>query len=263
MPMARLHLHMHALCWQHIIIPSEHTNIKWQRTQSDLFSSNTAHPQISVNRVRLVSNLTEVGLELEAVGGWRRQVRCCCGGDGWWFGGMSDFLLCWLFALPAQRNSGKQKQDTCLLGGNNRCNIRLSNATWNRKGGATNCSDECEGTSAISSILIILALGDVDSGDDLSSASLTTSWMMYSDPPGSTSVTDTFPLTSSISILLSGFWAALLWLLLLLFSRRDDSNKHTKLKWKDPDVQSTLMSLLPPAGQIRSKHVVNAEWPIR
>lgn len=77
--------------------------------------------------------------------------------------------------------------------------------SWNKRGCATHWSDECEGTSAISSILIILALGDVDSGEDLSSASLITSWTKGGDPPDSTSDNDTFPLTSSISILLSGF----------------------------------------------------------
>lgn len=66
-------------------------------------------------------------------------------------------------------------------------------------------SDASEGASAISSILIILALGDVDSGEDPSSVSLITSWMEDLDPPDSTSGTVALPLTSSMSILLRGF----------------------------------------------------------
>lgn len=64
-------------------------------------------------------------------------------------------------------------------------------------------SEECDGTSAISSILIILALGDVERGDVSSSAFFTLSWEVNSLKGVSGTVT--FPLTSSMSILLSGF----------------------------------------------------------
>lgn len=57
----------------------------------------------------------------------------------------------------------------------------------------------CEGTSVISSILIILAVGEVDSGDD--SSSLIASWTEAE----STCDAVVAPLTSSMSILLRGF----------------------------------------------------------
>lgn len=57
--------------------------------------------------------------------------------------------------------------------------------------------------SGISSILIILAMGEVDSGDDASPESFTTSWMEDLD---SAAVCAETPPTSSMVILLRGFW---------------------------------------------------------
>lgn len=67
---------------------------------------------------------------------------------------------------------------------------------------STDGSGDCEETSASAPILIILAVGDSDSGDERSSAPLTSALATDPDPAGRCSV---LPLTSTISILLSGF----------------------------------------------------------
>lgn len=72
------------------------------------------------------------------------------------------------------------------------------------KTAATYGLGETEGTLVSSSILIILALGDVDRGDE-SSASFITSWTEIF-----ASGTVAFPPTSSMSIRLRGFWGAVL-----------------------------------------------------
>lgn len=76
-----------------------------------LISKNTAHPQISVNHFRLVSDGAEVGLQLEAVGGWKRQLIYCGGGADWCFSSRRNhFPLLGLFRLSASRDSGEPKQ---------------------------------------------------------------------------------------------------------------------------------------------------------
>lgn len=69
----------------------------------------TAHPQISVYLFRLVSDLTELSLQLEAAGGWRGEFSHRRRGAGWWMRMMRHFCLCWLFGLFAQRNSGERE----------------------------------------------------------------------------------------------------------------------------------------------------------
>lgn len=64
-----------------------------------------AHPQISVYLFRLVSDLPELSLQLEAAGGGRGEFSHRRRGAGWWMRMMCHFCLCWLFGLFAQRNS--------------------------------------------------------------------------------------------------------------------------------------------------------------
>lgn len=73
------------------------------------------HSQISVNHFRLVSELMELCLQLEAVGGRRRQVRHCWGGPGRWRRLMYDLFLCRLLGLFARKSSWKQEQITLLI----------------------------------------------------------------------------------------------------------------------------------------------------
>lgn len=80
--------------------------------------------------------------------------------------------------------------------------IKKSVKTKHKKAGTTYWSDVCVGVSGSSSILIILAAGEVDSGEN---SSLLASWTDALEATDFISAEHNSPPTSVISILISGF----------------------------------------------------------
>lgn len=67
-----------------------------------------AHLEVSVNQLGLRSDPSEVGLQLEGVSGWRRQVHLRQGGGAGWFGWRRGSLLDWFSRGSEERVNYKQ-----------------------------------------------------------------------------------------------------------------------------------------------------------